>query len=115
MNVTFAVVISWMAGVVRGKARKEVSMMSSQFIADIAVEWKEVSSKLMWMKGSEINEREREEFWSSLDECLQRFVVVLEDLNAGVGNDCMDGVDKKFRVSGRNGSEERLIAMWNMS
>ena len=72
------------------------------------VEWKEVSSRLMWARvkieieswvyisaygpGSEKSEVEIEEFWNELSECVgsfgrNEFVVVLGDLNARVGNE----------------------------
>ena len=71
------------------------------------IEWKEVSSRLMWVRvkiereswvfisaygpGSEKSEEEIEEFWNELSECVGSFgrnesVVVLGDLNVRVGN-----------------------------
>ena len=120
------------SGVVRGRAREGVAILVSQFIADKVVEWQEVSSRIMWVKvkfgreswvfvsaygpGREKSDGEREDFWSGLDECLQSFggnvrVVVLGDLNARVGDECIDGVVGRFGVPGRNDSGESLITM----
>lgn len=120
-----------MSGVIRGRAREGVAIFVTQFVADIGKEWKEVSSRVMWIRlglgksrmfvsafgqSSEGNEEEREDFWSSLDECLQSFgrnanVVVLDDLNARVGDGCINAVVRKFGVPGRNERGESLIAM----
>lgn len=67
--------------------------------------------------GIERNAEEKEACWSSLDECLENFgrsanVVVLGDLNARVGDDCVNGVDGKFGVPGRNEDGKSLTAMW---
>ena len=47
--------------------------------------------------GSEKSEEEIEEFWNELSECVGSFgrnesVVVLEDLNARVGNEVIEGI-----------------------
>ena len=95
-------------------------------------ERKEVSSRLMWVRekiereswvfisaygpGSEKSEVEIEEFWSELSECVGSFgrnesVVVLEDLNARVGNKVIEGIVGQHGVAGRNESGERLLEM----
>ena len=94
------------------------------------VEWKEVSSRLMWVRfkiereswvlisayglGSEKSEEEIEELWNELSECVGSFgrnesVVVLGDLNAGVGNEVIAGIVGRHGVPGRNESGERLL------
>ena len=93
------------------------------------VEWKEVSSRLMWVRvrmgrecwafvsayrlGCERSEEERDEFWNELTRCVdglstRNYVVVLGDLNARVGDGELEGVVGKYRVSGENESGERL-------
>ena len=96
------------------------------------VEWKEVSSRLMWVRvkiererwvfisaygpGSEKSEVEIEEFWNELSECVGSFgrnesVVVLGDLNAKVGNEVIEGIVGRHGVPGRNESGEWLLEM----
>ena len=96
------------------------------------VEWKEVSSRLMWVRvkivreswvfisaygpGSEKSEEKIEEFWSELSESVVRFgknesVVVLADLNARVGNEVTEGIVGRHGVPGGNESGERLLEM----
>ena len=96
------------------------------------VEWKEVSSRLMWVRmkierenwvfisaygpGSEKSEEEIEEFWNELSECVGSFgrnesVLVLGDLNARVGNEVIEGIVGRHGVPGRNESGERLLEM----
>ena len=91
------------------------------------MEWKEMSSRLMWVKvkiewmfmsaygpGSEKSEEQIEEFWNELNECVasfgrNEFVVILGDLNARVGNDVTEGIEGQYGVQGRNESGERLL------
>ena len=96
------------------------------------VEWKEVSSRLMWVRvrmgrecwafvsaygpGCERSEEERDEFWNGLTRCVdglttRNFVVVLGDLNARVGDGEVEGVVGKYGVPGENESGERLLNM----
>ena len=101
------------------------------------VEWKEVSSRLMWVRvkierererekswvfisayglGSEKSEVEIEEFWNELSKCVGSFcrnesMVVLGDLNARVGNEVIEGIVGRQGVPGRNESGERLLDM----
>ena len=66
--------------------------------------------------GSEKSEVEIEEFWNELSECVGSFgrnksVVVLEDLNARVRNEVIEGIVGRHGVPGRNESGERLLEM----
>ena len=66
--------------------------------------------------GSEKSEVEIEEFWNELSECVGSFgrnesVVVLGDLNARVGNEVIEGIDRRHEVPGRNESGERVLEM----
>ena len=96
------------------------------------MEWKEVSSRLMWVRvrmgrecwafvsaygpGCERSEEERDEFWNDLTRCVdglstRNYVVVLGDLNARVGDGEVEGVVGKYGVPGENESGERLLDM----
>ena len=96
------------------------------------VEWKEVSSRLMWVRvrmgrecwafvsaygpGCERSEEERDEFWNELTRCVdglstRNYVVVFGDLNARVGDGELEGVVGKYGVSSENESGERLLDM----
>ena len=71
-----------MSGVERGRARKSVALLLSERMVNNVVEWKEVSSRLMWVgvrmgrecwafvsaygPGCERSEEERDEFWNEL-------------------------------------------------
>ena len=57
--------------------------------------------------GSEQSEEKIEEFWNELSECVWSFgrnesVIVLEDLNARVGNEVIEG------IVGRHGCQEKM-------
>ena len=83
------------------------------------MEWKQVSSRLMWVRVKIERERwvfisaygpkseeEINEFWNDLNECVGSFdrnesVVVLVDLNARVGNDVIEGIVGRHGVPGR--------------
>ena len=101
------------SGIERGRAREGVALLLSERMKRRVVAWKEVSSRVMWVKvrigrecwvfisaygpGSEKNEEEREEFWSGLNDCIESlgkssYVVVLGDLNARVGDEEIEGV-----------------------
>ena len=91
---------------VAGERTKEgVALLLSEWLLRSVVEWKGVSSRLMWVRvtiereswelisayrrGSERSKKEIEEFRSELRECVGSFgrnesVVVLGDLNARV-------------------------------
>ena len=129
-EVKFGEVTGRVSGVERGRAREGVAMLLSERLRREVVEWKEVSSRLMWVRirigrecwvfvsvygpGSERSEEEREEFWSELSECVdglrgRNIVVVLGDLNARVGDNEVEGVIGRYGVPGINGSGESLL------
>ena len=102
-----------MSGVERGRAREGVALLLSEWMVNKVVEWKEVSSRLMWVRvrmgrecwafvsaygpGCERSEEERDEFWKELTRCVdglstRNYVVVLNDLNARVGDGEVEGV-----------------------
>ena len=77
------------SGVVTGRAREGVALLLSEWLLRCVVEWKEMSSWLMWVRvkiereswmfisaygpGSEMSEQEIAEFWSELSECVGSF------------------------------------------
>ena len=120
------------SGVERGRARGGVALLLSEWMGNKVVEWKEVSSRLMWVKvrmgrecwafvsaygpGCERSEEERDECWNELTRCVdglstRNYVVVLGDLNARVGDGEVEGVVGKYGVPGENESGERLLDM----
>ena len=120
------------SGVERGRAREGVALLLSERMTKNVVAWKEVSSRVIWVRvrigrecwafvsaygpGSERTEEEREEFWSELTDCVDdlsrsSYVVVLGDLNARVGDEEIEGVVGKYGVPERNGNGERLLNM----
>ena len=121
-----------MSGVERGRAREGVALLLSEWMVNKVVEWKEVSSNLMWIRvrmgrecwafvnaygpGSERSEREQDEFWNELTRCVdglstRNYVVVLGDLNTRVGDGEIEGVVGKNGVPGENESGKRLLDM----
>ena len=115
-----------MIGVERGRAREGVALLLSEWMVNKVVEWKEVSSRLMWVRvrmGRECwafvcerSEEERDEFWNELTRCVdglstRNYVVVLGDLIARVGDGEVEGVVGKYGVPGENESGERLLDM----
>ena len=93
-------------------AREGVALLLSKRMMSKVVAWKEVSSRLMWVRvrmgrecwafvsaygpGSEKTEEEREGFWSELTDCVDSlgkssYVVVLGDWNARVGDEEIEG------------------------
>ena len=128
----FGEVTGRISGVERGRAREGVALLLSERMVKKVVSWKEVSSRLMWVRvrigrecwafvsaygpGSEKTKEEREGFWNELTECVDSLgksscVVVLGDLNARVGDEEIEGVVGKFGVPERNGSGESLLNM----
>ncbi len=92
-------------GVNRERAKERVALLVSPEVQNGGIEWKEVSSRLMWVKVKFRKEvwvfistygpcSEKEEiatFLKEVNECLQSFganvnVVLLGDLNARLGN-----------------------------
>ena len=131
-EVMFGEVVGRMSGVAVGRAREGVALLLSGGLMRCAVEWKEVSSRLMWVRvkiereswvfisaygpGSEKSEEEIEEFWYELRECVgsigrNESVVVLGDLNARMGNEVIEGIVGRHGVPGRNESGERILEM----
>ena len=128
----FGEVTGRVSGVESGRAREGVAMLLSEWMQKRVIEWKEVSSRLMWVKvrfGRECwafvsaygpdsgkDENERENFWNDLTECVESlkrnsYVVVLGDLNARVGDEVVEGVVGMYGVAGRNGSGEKMLDM----
>ena len=82
----FGEVVGRISGVERGRAREGVALLLSERMVNKVIAWKEVSSRLMWVRvrigreywvfmsaygpGSEKTEEEREEIWSELTECV---------------------------------------------
>ena len=120
-----------MSGVERGRAKEGVALLLSEWMVNKVVEWKEVSSRLMWVRvrmgregwavsaygpGCEGSEEERDEFWNELTRCVdglstRNYVILLGDLSARVGDGEVEGVVGKNGVPGENESEERLLDM----
>ena len=90
-----------------------MALLLSEWMVNKVVEWKEVSSRLMWVSvrmgkecwafvsaygpDCERSEEERDEFWNELTRCVddlstRNYVVVLGDLNARVGDGEVEGV-----------------------
>ena len=109
-----------------------MALLLSEWMLDKVVEWKEVSSRLMWVRvklgrecwvfisayglGCERSEEERDEFWNELARCVdglsrRNYVVVLGDLNARVGAREVEGMMGKYGVPGENESGKRLLHM----
>ena len=131
-EVAFGEVMGRVSGVERGRAREGVALLVNEWLVNKVVEWKEVSSRIMWVRirfgrecwafisaygpGSERSEEEREGFWNELARCVEGLnrrnsVVVLGDLNARVGSREVEGVLGKYGVPGENESGERLLDM----
>ena len=131
-EVAFGEVTGRVSGVERGRAREGVALLLSEWMVNKVVEWKEVSSRLMWVRvrmgrecwafvsvyglGCERSEEERDEFWNELTRYVdglstRNYVVVFGDLNARVGDGELEGVVGKYGVSGENESGERLLYM----
>ena len=78
-EVAFGEVTGRVSGVMRGRAKEGVALLLSEWLVSKVVEWKEVSSRLMWVRvrlgkecwafvsaygpGSERSEEERNGFW----------------------------------------------------
>ena len=122
-EVAFGEVTGRVSGVERERAREGVALLLSEWMENKVVEWKEVSSRLMWVRvrmfrecWAFVSEEERDEFWNDLTRCVdglstRNYVVVLGDLNARVGDGEVEGVVGKYGVPGENESGERLLNM----
>ena len=129
-DIAFGEVIGRVSGVERGRAKEGVALLLSERLKNMVVEWKEVSSRLMWVRvrigrecwafisaygpGCERSDEERLEFWNELSLCVEglkrrSYVVVMGDLNARVGDGRVEGVLGKYGVPGGNESGERLL------
>ena len=117
-----------MFGEVVYRAREGVALLLSGRLMRCVVKWKEVSSRLMWVRVKIERERELgvyiggkseeeiEEFWNELSECVRSFasnksLVVLGDFNARVGKEVIEGIVGRHGVPGRNESCDRLQEM----
>ena len=124
-EVAFGEVTGRVSGVKRGRAREGVALLLSEWMGNKVVEWKEVSSRLMWVRvrmgrecwafisaygpGYERSEEERDDIWNDLTRCVdglstRNYVVVL-------GDGELEGVVGKYGVPGENESGERLLDM----
>lgn len=120
------------SGIMNGRAKEGVALLLSDRMNECVTEWKEVSSRVMWVKvkwesevwvfvsvygpGKEHEDEERERFWNELNECIGSMsenvnVVVMGDLNARVGDGGMDGVIGRYGVPGTNESGEYLVGL----
>ena len=106
-EIMFGEVVGRVSGMAGGRVREGVALLLGGLLMRCVVEWKEVSSRLMWVRvkiereswvfisaygpGSEKSEEEIEDFWNELSECFGSFgrnvsVVVLGYLDARVEN-----------------------------
>ena len=86
-EVAFGEVNGRISGVAIGeRAREGVAVLLSEWMLKLVVEWKEVSSRIMWVRvrlgrecwafvsaygpGSERSDEERDEFWNELVNCV---------------------------------------------
>jgi len=114
----------------RMQAREGVAIVLKGELWSAVKEIKEVNARLMWVEleigkeiwiiasaygpGSERSGEERESFWEMLGKCLGNFrererVIVMEDLNARVGDTARVGVSGVHGVAGVNDSGEYLL------
>ena len=49
-EVMFGEVVGWVSGVAGGRAKEGVALLLSGWLMTCVVEWKEVSSRLMWVR-----------------------------------------------------------------
>ena len=85
-EVAFGEVTGRVPGVERGRAKEGVALLLNEWMIKKLVEWKEVSSRLMWVKvwmgrecwafvsayrsGCDRSEEERDKFWIELTRCV---------------------------------------------
>ena len=134
-EVMFGSVAGRMSGVEVGETAKEgVALIVRKEMSECVREWKEVSSRLMWVRmrfgverwvfvsvygpGKDRENKEMQEFWIDVEECINGFdrnenVVVLGDMNARVGSVAIPGIIGEFGVDGVNESGERMLEMCN--
>ena len=120
-EVVFGEVTGRVSRVKRGRVREGVALLLSEWMVNKVVEWKEVSSRLMWVRvrmgrecwafvsaygpGYERSEEEQDKFWNELTTCvdglsIRNYVVVLVDLNARVNDGEVEGFVGKYGVPG---------------
>ena len=118
----------------RCRAKEGVGIMLSGQMWSRMLDYKCVSSRLMWVKlnlngeklnvvsvyapGMEKKDCERERFWGNLNECIEGFscnesVIVLGDMNAKVGDREREGIVGKYGVPGENDNGMCLLDMCN--
>ena len=131
-EVMFGSVNGRKSGVDAGHGREGVALIVKEELIEYVREWKEVSSRLMWVRmrfgadswvfvsaygpGKDKSDKEAEIFWDELRNCIQDFrvgekVVVLGDLNARVGSCAIPGIIGNFGVEGVNDNGEKMIEM----
>ena len=131
-EVVFSKMKGRISGITGGRAREGVAILLSEWLEKLVVEWREVSSRMMWVRvrlgrecwafvsaygpGSERSEEERNMFWNELANCVddlsrRNYVVVLGDLNARVGDGEIEGVLGRYGVLDVNESGEKLLDM----
>ncbi|XP_068210294.1 craniofacial development protein 2-like [Palaemon carinicauda] len=131
INEKGEVMFSEVSGIVSGieirRAREGVALLLSECKTSKVVEWKEISSRLMWVRvmlgkecwaivsaygpRCETRKEEWNEFWNELTMCVERlskrnYVVVMGDLNARVGAGEVEVVIGKYGIPGENESGE---------
>ena len=123
----FGNVVGRAFGVSDDNAREGVCIIVGENWKKYVIEWKEVSSRLMYMRmkigtskyvivgaygpGAEKKKEDRDSFWYDLGELVGSFdsdeiVCVLGDLNARVGDSKVQGVIGDYGVPGMNESGE---------
>ena len=129
-EVAFGEVTSRVSGVER-RVREGVALLLSEWMVNTVVEWKEVSSRLMWgtirmgrecwafisaygpavreVRISEMNFGMRTRCVDGLS--TRNYVVVLGDLNSREVDGEIEGAVGKYGVPGENESGERLLDM----
>ena len=129
-QVKFGCMYGRVSGITRGRAREGVALLLKEELLQHVVEWREVSSRIMWVKmkmglnvwvfvsvygpGGERDEQERDDFWNDLNDCLGNFgnncnVVIMGDMNARVGAEQIEGVIGRYGVPGRNENGDRML------
>ena len=94
-EVAFGEVTGRVSGVERGRAREGVALLLSEWMGNKVVEWKEVSSRLMWVRV-----RMGRECWA-----------FVSAYGPGCERSEVEGVVGKYGVPGENESGERLLDM----
>ena len=110
-EVAFGEVTGRVSGVERGRASEGVGLLLSEWMENKVVEWKEVSSRLMWVRvrmgrecwafvsaygpGCERSEEERDEFWNDLTRCVDGLTTRnCARLNVMLNGEALEEVDQ---------------------